>query len=71
MAVELDTGLPSTRQVQNIIREKKTVEIKLTTGDVLNGQIQWQDPNCICVLVDGNSTVQVRHHAIAYIKQQV
>jgi host factor-I protein len=41
---ELDTGLPSVRQVQTYIKERKAVEVKLTTGDVLAGQIVWQDP---------------------------
>ncbi len=49
---ELDTGLPSVRLVQTYIQEKKGVEVKLSTGDVLAGQILWQDPNYFC-LVNG------------------
>ena len=44
-----DTGLPSIRQIQNLIRDKKTVEVKLMTGDTLAGAVSWQDANAVCV----------------------
>lgn len=50
MSIELDTGLPSTRQIQTIIREEKEVEMKLSTGDLLTGKVRWQDPHCICIM---------------------
>lgn len=69
MGQEFEAGLPSTRQIQNLIRAKQSVEVKLVTGDTLQGQIRWQDPNCISLSTDG-ATVQVWSHAIAYVKSQ-
>lgn len=63
-----DTGLPSIRQVQNIIRDQQNVEVKLTTGDTLAGALVWQDVNAICVKSsDGNNAILMRG-AIAYVK---
>ncbi|MEM9804316.1 MAG: RNA-binding protein hfq [Cyanobacteria bacterium P01_D01_bin.56] len=67
MATEFDTGLPSIRQLQGLIREQNTVELKLMTGDVLNGMVVWQDVHAICLSVDGQ-TVLVMRTAVAYIK---
>ncbi|MGD1899966.1 MAG: RNA-binding protein hfq [Phormidesmis sp.] len=63
-----DVGLPSIRQVQNLIRDKKTVEVKLMTGDTLAGLVSWQDANAICVeSSEGGNTILMRG-AIAYVK---
>lgn len=63
-----DTGLPSIRQVQALIRDQQTVEVKLTTGDVLAGAVSWQDANAICVkTAAGDNTILMRG-AIAYLK---
>lgn len=63
-----DTGLPSIRQVQNLIRDQQSVEVKLMTGDTLAGSVSWQDMNAICIKSeDGNNTILMRG-AIAYIK---
>ncbi|MBT9311166.1 Hfq-related RNA-binding protein [Leptothoe kymatousa] len=67
MATEFDTGLPSVRQLQGVIREQSTVEVKLLTGDVLNGMIVWQDAHAICLSVDGATMLMMRA-AIAYVK---
>jgi len=65
---ELDTGLPSVRQVQAYIQEKKPVEVKLTTGDVLAGQIVWQDPDYFR-LVNGQQEQFLLYRAtVVYIK---
>jgi host factor-I protein len=39
MASELETGLPSIRQIQAIIRDGKEVELKLITDDLLVGKM--------------------------------
>ncbi len=67
MASEFDTGLPSIRQVQGLIRDQQTVEIKLLTGDVLTGVVVWQDVQAICLNVDGQTIFAMRT-AVAYIK---
>ncbi|MBX2864793.1 MAG: RNA-binding protein hfq [Leptolyngbyaceae cyanobacterium MAG.088] len=67
MAIEFDTGLPSIRQIQTLIRDQQTVELKLLTGDVFNGSVVWQDAHAICLSVDGQTTLAMRS-AVAYIK---
>ncbi len=63
-----DLELPSIRQVQTLIRDKKAVEVKVTTGDTLVGTIGWQDANAIGIRDDqGQSTILMRG-AIAYLK---
>lgn len=63
-----DTGLPSIRQVQTLIRDQQAVEVKVTTGDTLTGSLTWQDANAICVKgADGQNTILMRG-AIAYVK---
>ncbi|WP_071192601.1 hypothetical protein [Trichormus sp. NMC-1] len=67
---EFDTTLPSIRQVQNWIKQKPTVELKLVTGDLIIGKVFWQDANCVCIL-DGNSEqITIWKQAIAYMKPQ-
>jgi len=67
MATDFETGLPSIRQVQMMIRDQQGVEVKLTTGDVFSGNVRWQDQNAICVESDGQTLMMMRG-AIAYIK---
>ena len=62
-----DTGLPSIRQVQTLIRDQQTVEVKLTTGDTLAGALVWQDANSICIKDSDQNTILMRG-AIAYVK---
>ncbi len=68
MASEFDTALPSIRQVQTLIKEAITVELKLVTGDLLTGKIGWQDQNCICLLDENDQPITVWRQAIAYLK---
>ncbi len=63
-----NTGLPSIRQIQTLIREKTQVEIKLVTADLLEGQIRWQDENCLCLVDAHNQSTILYWHGIAYIK---
>ena len=67
MALDLETGLPSTRLLQSYMRDKKTVEVKLVTGDTVIGTLSWQDPQCICVDVDGEPNMLWRS-ALASMK---
>ena len=63
-----DTGLPSIRQVQTLIRDQQTVEVKLTTGDALAGAIVWQDANSICIKDESGQDTILMRGAIAYVK---
>ena len=67
MATEFDTGLPSVRQVQALIRDQNTVELKLLTGDILTGVVVWQDIHAICLSINGE-TFLVMRAAVAFIK---
>ncbi|MGF1458351.1 MAG: RNA-binding protein hfq [Leptolyngbyaceae cyanobacterium] len=53
MSSELEAGLPSTRLLQTYLRDKRKVAVKLVTGDTVTGAITWQDPNCLCIDVEG------------------
>ncbi|NQZ65434.1 MULTISPECIES: Hfq-related RNA-binding protein [Cyanophyceae] len=66
--IEFDTTLPSTRQVQNLIKDKNAVEMKLLTGDTLNGSLVWQDPNCILLVQANGQKTTIWKQAIAYMK---
>jgi host factor-I protein len=71
MSTELDTGLPSTRQIQDIIREATEIEMKLVTGDLLSGKVRWQDPHCICILDHYDQPTIVWRQSIVFIKPKV
>jgi host factor-I protein len=66
---ELDINQPSTRQIQQLIKDKKTLEIKLVTGDILKGQLAWQDADYLCLLEGDRKTI-VGKTALVYIKPE-
>jgi host factor-I protein len=68
MANDLETGLPSIRQIQTLIREEKEVEMKLLTNDLITGKIRWQDTNCICLVDHYDQSTVIWLQAIAYMK---
>jgi len=65
---QLETGLPSVRQIQTMIKDKKQVELKLITNELLAGKISWQDSDCLCLMDDDKQTTIVWRQAIAYLK---
>lgn len=71
MSVDLDTGLPSVRLIQTLIREKKEVELKLITDDLIVGQINWQDPDCVCIVDHFDQTTVVWRQSIVFLKPKV
>ncbi|MUH01643.1 RNA-binding protein hfq [Scytonema sp. UIC 10036] len=68
MITEFDTSLPSIRQVQNLIKEGASVQIKLVTGDLVTGKMIWQDVQCLCCVDENKQHITVWKQAIAYIK---
>jgi host factor-I protein len=65
---ELDINQPSTRQLQQLIKEKNKIEIKLLTGDVFSGEMFWQDPDYFCLnQADGGKYI-ICKTSVAYIK---
>lgn len=67
MSLALETGLPSTKLIQTYLRDKRMVEVKLVTGDTVRGTLSWQDPNCVCLDVDGEA-VLIWQSALALLK---
>lgn len=65
---ELETGLPSVRQIQNLIKDKQDVELKLITQDLLVGKIRWQDTDCLCLIDQYEQPTLVWRQAIVYLK---
>ncbi|MFN3925816.1 MAG: Hfq-related RNA-binding protein [Pseudanabaenaceae cyanobacterium] len=63
----LNTSLPSTRRFHRFIREKTEVHFKLLTGEEFSGTVLWLDEHCIAI-AQGETTMIVWFHAIAYIK---
>lgn len=65
---DFNTSLPSIRQIQTYIKEKKEVEIKLITNDLHVGKVSWQDQNCICLLDQYDLPILIWLQAIVYVK---
>ncbi len=66
--IELDTGLPSVRQVQTAIKDGNEIELKLVTGDLVSGKVRWQDPHCICVMDHYEQSTIVWRQSIVFMK---
>ena len=65
---EFDPGLPNIRQVQNFIKDKQEVELKLSTDDLLVGRIMWQDRDCICLVDHYEQPTLIWRQALVYLK---
>lgn len=65
---EFDMGLPSVRQVQDMIKNQKDVELKLVTNDLISGKIRWQDPHCICLINQANESIVIWRHSLVFLK---
>lgn len=63
----INTSLPSVRLFQGYIRHKQPVEIKLITGDLLLGTLNWLDANGLNLQVDDHP-VMVWYSALVYVK---
>jgi host factor-I protein len=68
MSQEFAAGFPSVRQMQNLIRDQQSVEVKLLTGDLITGRVLWQDPHCICIETPDQKKHQIWQQAIGFIK---
>lgn len=71
MTSELETKLPSVRQVQDLIKEAKEVEIKLSTNDLLVGKLRWQDNHCICLIDHYDQPTIIWKQAIVFVKPKL
>jgi host factor-I protein len=71
MTTELETGLPSIRQVQSLIKDGSEVEVKLSTNDLLVGKLRWQDNYCICLLDHYEQPTIIWKQAIVFVKPKL
>jgi host factor-I protein len=71
MSTDLETGLPSVRQIQTLIRERREVELKLVTDDLLVGKVSWQDTQCLCLVDQYDQPTIVWRQAIVYLKPKL
>ena len=67
---EFDTALPGVKQVQNYIKEKQEVELKLVTDDLVVGKIIWQDADSLCISDHYNQEILVWRQALVYLKSK-
>jgi host factor-I protein len=67
---EFDTGLPSIQQMQNYIKNKQEVELKLVTDDLMVGKIMWIDPDYLCLLDHYDQPILIRRQAVVYLKRK-
>jgi host factor-I protein len=65
---EFDPGLPGVRQVQNYIKDKQEVELKLITDDLIMGKIIWQDSDCLCLIDHYEQPTLIWRQALVYLK---
>jgi host factor-I protein len=68
VATEFDTGLPSIRKLQGFIKDKTQIELKLVTGDVLTGNLLWQDVQYICLVDNTEQQTLIARSAVVYFK---
>jgi host factor-I protein len=65
---DFDTGLPSVRKIQDYVKDKQEVELKLLTDDLLVGRIIWQDAYCLCLVDQYEQPTLVWRQALVYLK---
>jgi host factor-I protein len=65
---QFDTGLPSVRQIQSFIKDKREIQVKLSTGELLSGKILWQDSDCLCLVAEDGGSILVWRQSIVYLK---
>ncbi|WP_013324168.1 Hfq-related RNA-binding protein [Gloeothece verrucosa] len=65
---EFNTDLPSVRAIQQFLKDKQEVELKLVTDDLLVGRIFWQDNDCLCLVDQYDQKTLVWRQALVYLK---
>jgi host factor-I protein len=66
---DFDTGLPSVRFVQKMIKDKTPVEIKTLANEVFVGTVLWQDSQCICLQGSDNRQCLLWKQAMMYLRE--
>jgi host factor-I protein len=65
----LDTSLPSIRHLQDLIRNHKPVQIKIITGESLEGVLAWQDVDYLALREPmGESVLLINREAVVLVR---
>ena len=65
----LDTGLPSVRHVQELIRTRAMVGLHLVGGEVLRGTLRWQDHDFLALEPEpGRPLVLINRNSVAVLR---
>lgn len=64
----LDTSLPSVRLLQQYIRQQVVLEVKLSSGDVWQARLLWQDPDCLCIKTSQEQTIVLWRSALVSLR---
>ena len=65
---QFDPGLPSVKQVQSYIQEKREVEIKLSTDDLLVCRILQLNFNCLYLVDQYDKPTLFWQHYLVYLR---
>jgi len=65
----LDTSLPSIRLLQDLIRNHQLVQIKIITGESLEGVLAWQDVDYLALREPmGESVLLINREAVVLVR---
>ncbi len=65
----LDTSLPSIRLLQDLIRNHQLVQIKITTGESLEGELAWQDVHYLALREPmGESLLMINRESVVLVR---
>ena len=65
----LDTSLPSIRHFQELIRNRKLVQIKINSGESLEGVLAWQDVHYLALREPmGESVLLINREAVVLVR---
>ena len=65
----LDTSLPSIRHFQELIRNRKLVQIDISTGQSLEGVLAWQDVHYLALREPmGESLLLINRESVVLVR---
>jgi len=65
----LDTSLPSIRLLQDLIRNQQLVQIKIATGESLEGVLAWQDVHFLALREPmGESLLLINRESVVLVR---
>ena len=55
---------PSVAELQRFIRDKRTIEVILLTGQKLKGVLKWFDEQAYCITMDDGESITLQKSAV-------